>query len=315
MAHPSEHTPVTSDFKPLLEPPKSFNPLQATNEELISYGFPPRPNKSTPKLLAVWERTMARPMKFLTPTGESGYKALESPPPKTVPATGPKPEITFATGGSANVQVQLAGANTISAGWIIPYATPPPSAWTGSRYSDGKWSLAVYISIDGTLLAGTTSIVMVSNGQLSHSALAYIGWQTNGGELGQKFLLQSFPVNPLDTMTCSLCSFNSKTSGIASFMNVSTGTPYTTSIDVGSWGGELTNEFGDWGVFDEKSYAPFMPQFTAVSFFECLVSNGTAEDGIGTSTQTSLVENGNTVAKVLMAGQENFIVYSTQPHI
>lgn len=256
---------------------------------------------------------MNRPMKFLILAGEPSSKPAESQP-KAATRADPFGPLTFAGGGCANVQVQLSRADTISAGWMVPYAMPPSSAWTGSRYEDGRWTLAVYISIDGMLLTGTISTVTVSNGQLSHGAAVYIGWN------GTNSQVQNFPpgfiVNPLDTITCSLCSLN-PTSGIASFMNVTTGTPFTMSFDAGgsTSNGQLNNEFGNWGVYDEKSYAPFMPQFTAVSFFDCLVSNGTTEAGVGTSAQNDFTEYGQVVAKVLLTGDESFLVYSTEPNI
>lgn len=41
------------------EPPKGFNPVMATDEELATYGFPPRPDKQTqPDQYARWERAM-----------------------------------------------------------------------------------------------------------------------------------------------------------------------------------------------------------------------------------------------------------------
>jgi len=41
------------------EPPKGFNPVAATDEELASYGFPPRPDKqANPDHYALWERAM-----------------------------------------------------------------------------------------------------------------------------------------------------------------------------------------------------------------------------------------------------------------
>jgi hypothetical protein len=41
------------------DPPKGFNPVAATDVELASYGFPPRPNPQTaPDRYATWERVM-----------------------------------------------------------------------------------------------------------------------------------------------------------------------------------------------------------------------------------------------------------------
>jgi len=52
-------------------PPENFDPLQASDEALKLYGLPPRPNKTTqPRRFAKWERLMAQPFKFVSPTFE-----------------------------------------------------------------------------------------------------------------------------------------------------------------------------------------------------------------------------------------------------
>ncbi len=54
---PTEITGVHT-FK---EPPSGFSPVNATDEQLAMYGFPPRPDKATyPKRYEVWAREMSR---------------------------------------------------------------------------------------------------------------------------------------------------------------------------------------------------------------------------------------------------------------
>jgi len=80
-------------------PPKGFNPVTATDEELATYGFPPRPDKQVhPDQYAYWERAMnaakihwngqLKPV----PGGVRGMIPAGSPPlPEAAqPETGPK---------------------------------------------------------------------------------------------------------------------------------------------------------------------------------------------------------------------------------
>src|SRR5271169_5420582 len=49
-------------------PPKGFNHLKATNEELVKYGLPPRPDKTQcPRLAALWEHMLSRPLTVVFP--------------------------------------------------------------------------------------------------------------------------------------------------------------------------------------------------------------------------------------------------------
>ena len=79
-------------------PPKGFNPVAATDEELATYGFPPRPDKQVhPDQYAHWERAMnaakihwngqLKPV----PGGGRGMIPAGSPLPEAAqPETGPK---------------------------------------------------------------------------------------------------------------------------------------------------------------------------------------------------------------------------------
>lgn len=91
---------------------------------------------------------MSRPINY--PPAGAASESSKAPTASILPALTP-------AGGTASVQVQLPGCETISASWIIPYAMTPASAWTGSGYQDGRREIAQAISINGMLYTGITS--------------------------------------------------------------------------------------------------------------------------------------------------------------
>jgi hypothetical protein len=81
------------------EPPKGFNPVAASDEELATYGFPPRPDKQTePDHYGLWERAMkAAKIRWngeLKPLSDAAHGTIgsgSSPLPEAVQAqTGPQ---------------------------------------------------------------------------------------------------------------------------------------------------------------------------------------------------------------------------------
>ena len=58
-SQPQPCLPTSPSIHTYPEPPKGFNPVTATDVELATYGFPPRPDKQTdPDHYALWERAM-----------------------------------------------------------------------------------------------------------------------------------------------------------------------------------------------------------------------------------------------------------------
>jgi len=55
--------PAKKSQVPALEvtPLHGFDPMKATNTDLLKYGYPPRPDKQCPRLRALWERSVIRP--------------------------------------------------------------------------------------------------------------------------------------------------------------------------------------------------------------------------------------------------------------
>lgn len=56
-----------------ITPTEGFDPLQASNLDLVKHGYPPRPSKAkNPKLRALWEDIMSRRPEIVDPKLEVG---------------------------------------------------------------------------------------------------------------------------------------------------------------------------------------------------------------------------------------------------
>jgi hypothetical protein len=143
------------------EPPKGFNPLMATDVELATYGFPPRPDKQAqPDRYALWERVM-KAVKIrwngeLKPLSLGGHGTIPAGSPGLPDAihpeiSGPQQISTNSASGVVltNKQTTWSTKNSfsdITAEFTVPKAQLPfdnPSC-TASVYTELS-----YIGIDG----------------------------------------------------------------------------------------------------------------------------------------------------------------------
>jgi len=63
---------ASQEIPPLAAPPKDFDPITATNADLVKYRYPPRPDKeSTPNLRSLWERKVSSSPRFVAPSGKN----------------------------------------------------------------------------------------------------------------------------------------------------------------------------------------------------------------------------------------------------
>lgn len=111
---------VSASQEPRVTPPEKFDPMKASNSDLVKYGYPPRPNKSQlPKLRALWERTISRGFHLVVP---------EPDPHSTV-------HLMF--------QKLIAGdvrRNTSTDRWAGAGIDPPPPGQTFSTIT-GRWTV------------------------------------------------------------------------------------------------------------------------------------------------------------------------------
>jgi hypothetical protein len=165
-------------------PPKDFDPINAPDEELASYGFPPRPNKeSDPNSFAKWAKAMAASkMRWngeLKHTGLYSRPAARASTPATASA-GTGTDYFYNWSGYVNTNTLTKYNSKTSFYYIVSDfnvpAVNPPSC-------DGGWDWEVsWNGIDGDLdqnallQGGSSSAVYCSGGSKSWSYYAWVEW-------------------------------------------------------------------------------------------------------------------------------------------
>jgi hypothetical protein len=147
------------------EPPKGFNPLTATDVELATYGFPPRPDKQAdPDDYAVWERAMKRAkirwtgdLKPLPNTGQGKIPAGSTLLPEVVQSqTGPQLHANVTGSGVMLTNKQTSWSSKKSFNFIDTIMTVPTGAWALNPTCNFESYGPVYslAGIDGSISPG-----------------------------------------------------------------------------------------------------------------------------------------------------------------
>jgi hypothetical protein len=218
--------------------PAGFDPLSASDSQLLHYGFPTRPDAQiAPEMRKRWERAFSGKFTYIVPT-------FREMPEKT---HGPRLRVEAeGTGTSSNwsgsvVFVPGAGQSFqwIEGRWTVP--NPYPST------SDGKWDYASeWIGIDGdgsgdVLQAGTETDALAVGGTLQRESYAWWEWYPISEQK-----ITNLPVSPGDIMYCLIC-VHSATSGSFYFKNASNGisTSFTVTAPAGT---TLVGNCAEWIV-------------------------------------------------------------------
>jgi hypothetical protein len=225
------------------DPPQGFNPLTATDEELVSYGFPRRPvQQASPDHYALWERAMqAAKIRW-----HGDLKAMNTSehPPATMPSNREVPTVPPPTGPSQVSNINAAGvslnntAKTFGKGsfddiWTtitVPTAQLPFDNTSGCAASD--YFSVSYAAFDGGVYAGqmqyfypgeqagVMEYVICSTGQRGY--LAVVGW----GDI----FSSAFSLNPGDIFYTEVHAFGGCNSGSAFVEDLTTLTYNSYSI-------------------------------------------------------------------------------------
>ena len=306
-------------------PPKGFDIRKATARELSVYGIPKRPDGNThPNLRRLWDEIAERRTRFIEPTFVRGEKFRPSKlrdhhnvfdeAPSPVKGYLDKLKSRFVDSG-ISIQLYLpetstnwCGAyvkkpptetlNSVTGQWTVPSVSPPPSAWTGSKFIDGQYTCVAWVGIDGTngtndvLQAGTLSRVTVSGGVITGTT--YYVWTE---WFGSPWIVQSLGVSPGDQIHCTVCAPFTNTHGTAIFTNLTTNQSATYGIDAPS-GTTLSGNVAEWIVEDPGQLGgglfPF-PNFGQVQFTQCSAGTKNFEFDLLTSTLIDLVDAANSV--------------------
>lgn len=183
-------------------PPKGFNPVTATDDQLASYGFPPRPDRiSAPGSYEAWHTLVTLPVKRVI----TGFQATTiKNGPADILSIGPQLPGTAATGtsssnwsGYANVvsTKPFKTVNTTVYGvFIIPIAQQAFGACTGGWDYSSQW-----VGIDGfgssdVFQAGFEADAYCNGGSTAQFYSAWYEWYPNSETR------ISFPANPGDVI-------------------------------------------------------------------------------------------------------------------
>ena len=302
------------NLKPATVPPKGFEPLKASDAELIKYGYPPRPDKDArPKHLEKWTSFLSRPIQVIAPE----FAIIE---------TGRQPAAKGTTKGDASANAtssNWSGAvitsppsgqrfSSVSASWVVPNAWPPLSAWNGSGWKDGTWESVSWVGIDGwsaqqsILQAGTKSVVTVSGGKVTHTSWAWFEWYP-----AYEIQFSNFQVSAGDTVHVTVCSLSSPSTGVAIVNNISANTGTSTNVSAPTPASALAGQNAEWILEDDSigsSLAPFS-DYGAEFFYDCLAGAGQSELNISNATLVNIVQGGSTVSTAVMETPSVLMTY------
>jgi hypothetical protein len=272
-------------------PPKGFNPLEGTNDELKSYGLPPKPDETAhPQRYAKWAKNLSKSLTFVSPT----FKIIQD---KRVPLSDSTEKVKDdATSGnwSGFVATDLNSGSkysVVEAEWIIP------NAWPNSSGADGVYLVANWVGIDGwgsgdVLQTGTLSECVVSGGKITtQTAYPWFEWYP-----AYSIAFTNLTVHPGDTIWGYIYA-ESSTVGYAFLMNVGAGTYTSVTFDA-PIGTSLQGNSAEW-IVEDPSTGPseyMFPNFGSTFFFDCYAFSGSLSENLTNGFPVSLVQGSNTLS-------------------
>jgi hypothetical protein len=179
------------------QPPTGFNPIDASNEDLLNYGFPPRPDpQKAPLQYAKWRRPLSRARERVSLSNT-----------KPTPAQPPREESTTWSGALLDTSIaprpteQELSFWSVSALWTVPNPYPPPDAKDEQVYTNRNW-----VGFDGysdacVYRAGTTSRVVKSGDTITRSVVAFFEYLNTDPVEAEHREYPELPVAPGDIIS------------------------------------------------------------------------------------------------------------------
>jgi len=290
--------------------PGRFDALRASDDELLRYGLPPRPDRDIlPAHFEKWERALSLPMRSVVP--EFSITGVVHVPIARLIAN----DTTSTTWSGAVVQAPPPNETfkSVSARWVVPNAWPPPSAWNGNGWNDGTYHCSTWVGIDGwngiqeLLQGGTASEAVVSGGQItSQRSYAWFEWWPAG-----EIAFANFTLNPGDLVNFLVCAPNDNTHGFVSVLNE--GSRQTTNTGVTAPGtSTLAGTTAEWITEDpsDSNNQPYpMPDYGAAFFYDALSGSATQERNINDAVLVNMVSGGSTLSSATAQNQSALLTY------
>jgi hypothetical protein len=248
--------PRTRQFPPA---PEGFVPAEASDNELMAYGFPPRPDSDVhPELAEHWKQLMSRPMSAVPPQFAPMPGAVGEPPQAR--------EATVGQGWAGSCVSPTAEGDTIAfvmGQWTVPHVVDP-----GARQD--RNACATWIGIDkypDILQAGTTQSVHRLDEPYGpgRSTFAWHQWWFREPPRP----ITTLTVSPGDTMFCMI-SVRSSVEADVFMLNATTDT-YTAFPKKAPAGTSLVGDFAEW-VLESPSDGSLgdLPKYGEVYFDWCV---------------------------------------------
>jgi hypothetical protein len=185
------------------QPPAGFDPISAAPRDLLTYGYPARPDAAThPAQRAQWERRVARSYARTEPEFVRNVGKVHGPMRR--PATSATSNAK-STNWSGSVVFASAGTTCswIEGEWTVPDPCDPLGG--ESSYHSAAW-----VGLDGdgstnVLQAGTESSVIDG----SRSVYAWWEWYPD-----HEIAVSNFPVAAGDLIFCLICADSTTTASI-----------------------------------------------------------------------------------------------------
>jgi hypothetical protein len=295
-----------SGLVPVVTPPRDFDPLKASLEDLVKYSYPRRPPHEDAEAFAIWLAIVSGPL----PTHLDNL---------IVPIEPPDYQLSFnipTSGGRSETSQNWSGLVTHSAGgspfvsafglWQVPAVSAPP----GTHHGDFRCS--TWVGLDGTRRSlpsmpqiGTTQRVHVKHGVTKVVLEAWSQWWALGG-ITRILPFDGFPLAVGDTVACGIDVVD-PTKVNVSITNVTQGThPYLRSmvpiiipLPTGPplvLNTAVTGTTAEWIAERPRRFAPPMdlfplPVFDHVTFSAATVTDSSgAQRGLGPVKVIRMVE-------------------------
>jgi hypothetical protein len=189
-------------------PPPGFDPRGASDEELATYGYPPRPPQGD-EHYATWAKAMAAAKnRWNGPLKVTNYWNGPMRPAKApaeaaanTTATGPTLAYSYNWSGIANTNTLEEYSETTSFYYVMSDFNVPTAqqafksgAYESGNICDGNWDLAsVWNGIDGfsngdVLQGGTISGALCSGGETSYWYQSWIEWWPSYAMIGEFYV-------------------------------------------------------------------------------------------------------------------------------
>lgn len=249
-------------------PPESFEPLQASDRELLVHGYPSRPDAHLhPELHEHWERTVSRakssiqPKFAVTPERRQGLKGIPVSP-ADVPPVG---QITWCGLGGYPYN----STTFVSGQWTVPDVVVPDA-------SKDAFACTTWVGMNA-LRVGTWQQISLADGHQTRPFFWYdadIAEQVESGLEGPSPVwISNLPVSPGDVMYGVICVYSATSAGIH-LLNVTTGAGRSFTVAVAA--GSLSEQSGLGGVWWMLEVPNFeggpsrLPRYGDVYFDNCI---------------------------------------------